>query len=85
MDANILRFLRWIFLKVCTVQEKGYTFPILYTSLYLSIEFLENKELKGSEKRGKIQKSPIFLTRYCHGNDLQKINNNTDIRLRECY
>ena len=123
MNANILRFLRWIFLKVCTVQDKGYTFPILFfkgfyrrnflnvtkynfltiKNIY-SILFLENKELKGSswylhlckfkkkfterkleklrEKEGKYKKSLIyFLTRYCHGNDLQKVNNNARMLL----
>ena len=40
------------------------------------------------EKKGTIQKSlfPIFLTRYCHGNNLQKVNNNTNmITNLECY
>ena len=30
MNPNILRFLRWIFLNVCTVQGKGYCFSILF-------------------------------------------------------
>ena len=35
------------------------------------------------EKIGKIQKKPyIFLTRYCHGNDLKKVNNNTNMIAR---
>ena len=36
----------------------------------------ETREI--AEKRGKIPKNALyFLTRYCHGSDLQAINNNT--------
>ena len=69
-----------------------------------SIEFLKNKELKGSsrhlhlckylkmftegnsrnckKKEEKYKKTPIFLTHCCHGNDLHKVNNNTNVIAR---
>ena len=69
-----------------------------------SIEFLENKELKGSSrylhlckfwknftegnsrncrKNRKNTKTALYLlTRYCHGDHLQKVNNNTNMIAR---
>ena len=45
-------------------------------------EILLKETLEIAEKRRKIQKNPIFLTRCSHGHDLQKVNDNTSVIAR---
>ena len=93
MNANILRLLRRMFLKVCTVHDSNSSNSI-FSKISIERMFLKLKKIsmqilkhfhrrkfkKLSEKIGKIQKKPIFLTCYC--NDLQTVNNNTNMMAR---
>ena len=75
MNTNILR----IFVKVCTIQGKGYTFPILFFQKILSNKFcLMSKNIKFSDTdKTKNTKKPYIFNSF-HGNDVQKVNNNTN-------
>ena len=41
-----------------------------------------NETQEIAEKRENTNKALYFLTRYCHGNDLQKVTNNTNMIAR---
>ena len=77
MNTNILR----IFVKVCTIQGKGYTFPILFFQKILSNKFcLMSKNIKFSvTDKTKNSKKPYIFNSLFHGNDVQKVNNNTNV------
>ena len=52
----------------------------LHLRKFKKISSKENREI--ARKRGKIKNCLNLLTRYCHGNDLQKVNNNTNMIAR---
>ena len=75
-------FVFW--LKTKSVMPFFAIFPAETSSSYYEYlkMFTEGNSRNCKKKEEKYKKTPIFLTHCCHGNDLHKVNNNTNVIAR---